>query len=372
VTLEPRALYVAMAAVCGSAVGSFLNVCIYRMPRAGMSVASPRRSHCPSCGFAIPWHDNLPIVSWLWLRGRCRSCRAAISPRYLLVEALAAAAFGLLALRYLGGAEPQLGVFFCLIALTAASIVVAFIDQDLQIIPDEITLPGMMVVPLLSLLVPELEGDRSGSVAQLLDGLEGLLRGVSNVLPGWFHGTFAGGAAVAAAGLGSGLLGLGGYRLYWRWAHPAEPKRLRDCALAAVLSSYVGGALAVMAIWPSLSGHPRLHALWAALLGMAAGAGLVLLVGTLGREVFRKEAMGFGDVKLMGLLGGFTGWEGVLAGFALACLLGSVVGVYRLIRYRSRYLPFGPYLVMGSLAMIIWPEGFRRALYWYMSLFQAQ
>jgi leader peptidase (prepilin peptidase)/N-methyltransferase len=102
---------------------------------------------------------------------------------------------------------------------------------------------------------------------------------------------------------------------------------------------------------------------------MAAGAGLVLGVGVVGSKVFRKDAMGFGDVKLMGLLGGFAGWTGVIAGFALACLLGSVVGIYRLIRYRSRYLPFGPYLAAGSLAVIIWPGALQAAMAWYMSLF---
>jgi prepilin signal peptidase PulO-like enzyme (type II secretory pathway) len=72
----------------------------------------------------------------------------------------------------------------------------------------------------------------------------------------------------------------------------------------------------------------------------------------------------------MGLLGGFAGWVGVLAGFAIACFLGSAVGIYRLLRYRSRYLPFGPYLAVGTLFMIVWPEAFHRALAWYMGLFR--
>ena len=112
-----------------------------------------------------------------------------------------------------------------------------------------------------------------------------------------------------------------------------------------------------------------MHSLWAALVGMAVGASLVFLVGEVGSRVFRKPAMGFGDVKLMGLLGAFTGWAGVLAGFFLACLLGSVVGIFLLVRYRSRYLPFGPFLALGCLSMILWPESFARLMRWYSHLF---
>jgi len=356
-------------ATFGAVVGSFLNVCIYRLPREGMTVSSPRRSHCPGCGFAIPWQQNLPILSWLFLGGHCRSCRAPISERYLLIEALTALAFAILAHRYLRGPEQDPAVFAVMLALSAACIVVAFIDQDLQIIPDEITLPSMMAIPPLMVLLPQLVEPASGAVMSFLVALRSPLETAGGLFPDALRQPGPLAAALAVSCALSAALGLFGYRLYWIAVHPREPKRLRDGALAAILAGSAGGALAAMALRPEWTFHPRIHALWEALAGMAAGSGLVLLVGILGKQIFRKEAMGFGDVKLMGLLGAFAGPVGVLGGFALACFLGSAVGIYRLIRYKSRYLPFGPYLVMGSLAVIVWPHGLRSLVAWYLSLF---
>ncbi len=368
--LIPAWLAILAAALLGATVGSFLNVCIWRLPREGMTVASPKRSHCTSCGFMIPWHDNIPLLSWIWLGGHCRSCRVPISGRYLLVEGLTAMAFSILTERFLLGPEPSPAVLATLLVITSAAIVVGFIDQDLQIIPDEITLPGMMAVPALALLVPGLHLPPAPLISEALASVRGPLEGVSGRLPALLREPLpAAGLVSLAAGLSAGL-GLLGYRLFWRLAHGGRRKPLRDCLLAMVLAGSAGGALGAMALRPEWILHPRILGLWSALAGMAAGSGLVLGVGVLGSQVFRKEAMGFGDVKLMGFLGGFAGWTGVVAGFALACLLGSVVGIYRLLRYRSRYLPFGPYLALGSLAMILWPGAFREALDWYLGLFR--
>ncbi len=131
----------------GAVVGSFLNVCIYRLP-LGQSVVSPG-SRCMRCGTAVRWYDNIPIVSWLVLRGRCRSCHAPFSIRYPLVELLT----GLLSLSLLlkFGPTPSYGVMFL---FTAALVVVSFIDFDHQIIPDEISLPGIVVGFLCSFFLP--------------------------------------------------------------------------------------------------------------------------------------------------------------------------------------------------------------------------
>jgi len=122
----------------GLAVGSFLNVVIHRVPRHE-SLVRPR-SHCPRCGAAIRWHDNLPVVSWLALRGRCRDCRTGISPRYPLVEGLTGVLFVL--------AFWRIGITWELLvawAFIAALISVAFIDYDHMIIPDVIVLPGAAI-----------------------------------------------------------------------------------------------------------------------------------------------------------------------------------------------------------------------------------
>ncbi len=367
--LIPDWFSILAAFLFGAATGSFLNVCIYRIPRHGMSIASPRRSHCPSCGSNIPWYDNIPILSWLFLGGSCRSCTAPISPRYLLVEGLTAMAFSLLAYRYLLSMDSEPGTFVAVLVLTGACIVIAWIDQDLQIIPDEITLPGMMALPFLSLLVPGLHLPAKRPITDLLASISQPFTQASEVLPAVLGTPVSTAILILLAATVTSLGGLWGYRLYWRIAH-RETKPLRDCLLAFFLGASAGGGLAAMLLRPEWILHPRIHSLWAALCGMATGAGLILLIGSLGRQVFRKEAMGFGDVKLMGLLGGFAGWSGILAGFAIACILGSVVGVYRLIRYRSRYLPFGPYLVIGGLAMVVWPEAFYKVLDWYMGLFR--
>jgi leader peptidase (prepilin peptidase)/N-methyltransferase len=365
----PDPIVIAAAAAFGAALGSFLNVCIYRLPREGLTVSSPPRSHCTSCGFTIPWYDNIPILTWLLLRGRCRSCKAPISSRYLVVEALTAMVFAVLADRYLLGADPRPAVFAAIAALASACIVVSFIDQDFQIIPDEISLPGLMAVPVLAILIPDLHLPARWPVGEVLAASQGFFERAAALLPDSFRGDGAVAAIAGLAAIAGFSGGIAAYRLYWRIVH-GESRRIRDAVLAGILTGSAGGVFAVMLLHPETVLAPRISSYWTAILGMGAGAGLVLAVGVIGRQVFRKEAMGFGDVKLMGLLGGFAGWSGAITGFAIACFLGSAVGVYRLLRFRSRYLPFGPYLVMGTIFMVVWPEAFHRALAWYMGLFQ--
>jgi leader peptidase (prepilin peptidase) / N-methyltransferase len=134
--------------IFGAVIGSFLNVCIYRIQREE-SIVWPG-SRCPTCGKAIAWHDNLPMISFLFLLGRCRACRAPISWRYPLVEALNGAGY-LLLLRQFGLSWPTLiyALFF------SALVVVTFIDLDIQIIPDVISLPGTAVGLAVSYWLPQ-------------------------------------------------------------------------------------------------------------------------------------------------------------------------------------------------------------------------
>jgi len=139
----------ATAAVLGLVTGSFLNVIIYRVPR-NLSVVRPR-SFCPKCRVKIPWYENVPVASYLALRGRCRWCGARISPRYPVVEA-AGAALALVALRLFGPTLEAAFAFAFLMALMA----VTFIDWDFRIIPDGISLPFIAIGLLWSLLNPAL------------------------------------------------------------------------------------------------------------------------------------------------------------------------------------------------------------------------
>jgi leader peptidase (prepilin peptidase)/N-methyltransferase len=138
----------------GLCIGSFLNVCIHRIP-TGKSIVHPGSS-CPACGNAIRFYDNIPLLSYVLLRGRCRRCRTAISPRYPAVELLAAlAAFG--AYARFGMSLESLVYFIFMAALLA----VTFIDLDHRIIPDVITLPGIPVFFLAALLLPSISWTNS-------------------------------------------------------------------------------------------------------------------------------------------------------------------------------------------------------------------
>jgi len=127
---------VALGFVLGLVIGSFLNVVVHRMPR-GESVVRPR-SRCPGCGALITARDNVPLLSWLWLRGRCRGCGMAISPRYPAVELATGVVFAAVVARY--GLHPTLPLWLALAGLLLAS---ALIDFEHQIIPDELSLGGL-------------------------------------------------------------------------------------------------------------------------------------------------------------------------------------------------------------------------------------
>jgi leader peptidase (prepilin peptidase)/N-methyltransferase len=136
--MTPYLVFSLFALVTGMVVGSFLNVCICRMPK-GKSVVTPP-SHCPQCDYRVRWYDNIPIVSYLLLRGRCRGCGMHISPQYPLVELLN----GLLTLALFLRFGPTLA-FLVLFLFCSALVVITFIDLDHQIIPDEISLTGIVV-----------------------------------------------------------------------------------------------------------------------------------------------------------------------------------------------------------------------------------
>src|SRR5262245_44588996 len=147
--------------IFGLLIGSFLNVVIHRVPRGGEGPATGARSRCPKCGALIAWYDNVPILSFLLLRGRCRACREPISPRYAVVEALTGALFAAVAYRFviargLVASPIAWGEASARAAFVAALIAATFIDLDFRIIPDVITIPGIMLAPLVVFLMPSL------------------------------------------------------------------------------------------------------------------------------------------------------------------------------------------------------------------------
>lgn len=184
----------------GAIIGSFANVCILRIP-AEESIVTPG-SHCPQCNHPVAWYDNIPLLSWIALRGRCRSCHEPISFRYFVVELVTALAAVTLYLRFGLGVE-----WVILFVFVSALIIITFIDLDHRIIPDVISLPGIVVGFLLSLRGEPGPGPISSAIGILAGG--GLLLAVA-----WaYH------AATGREGMGGGdikLLGMIGAFLGWR------------------------------------------------------------------------------------------------------------------------------------------------------------
>jgi leader peptidase (prepilin peptidase) / N-methyltransferase len=145
--MTPTLIYPFLAIIFGMVVGSFLNVCICRLPKNESIVSPP--SHCPVCSYQICWYDNIPLVSYLLLRGKCRGCGAHISFQYPLVELLNGVLTLLLFLRF-----GPTTAFAALFIFCSALVVITFIDIEHQIIPDEISLPGIIVGFVLSFFIP--------------------------------------------------------------------------------------------------------------------------------------------------------------------------------------------------------------------------
>jgi leader peptidase (prepilin peptidase)/N-methyltransferase len=273
-----------MVALVGACVGSFINVVAYRLPRACMSIAKPR-SRCPRCSTPIAWYDNLPVLSWLLLKGRCRSCKAPISFRYPLVELIVAAAFVAVALVVLPkealrnpAANGLLWLDWTVrCTITAALVALTLIDLDYLILPDAITKPGIVLGPVLAFLAPGVQP--------------------TNVIGAW---------------------NIGGRSL---------EVQIGDRWVAAI------------------------HGV----LGAAAGFLLLWFIGWAGSKVFRKPAMGFGDVKMLAAMGGVLGFWAVLA-LVIASFVGAIVGIAVKMAGKGRYIPFGPFLAVGMWVVMLWGE----------------
>lgn len=321
----------------GGIVGSFLNVCIYRIPIDGLRVSHPRGSFCPSCKAPVRWFDNVPVLAWMWLRGRCRDCSNPISPRYPLVEAFSAAIFLLIAVR-LGGQFEEVIDFFTVMVLwiwASTLIVVSGIDLDHRIIPDRITIPGTALVLLLS---PWFSWLTESGYVFTIDPSSVTLDLKNPQI--W----------IAVAG-GVALIGGGFHRFVPNWQQ--QRRGFSDSLLAYVVGGLLGLLLAASMIDPSLLAVSPLHRIVLSLGGAAVGSGCIWGIGWIGSVIFRKPAMGFGDVKWMGFLGATLGPVEVLIAFLIACVLGSVVGIWLWKVKGSRYIPFGPFLAAGAASMLL-------------------
>ncbi len=243
--------------IIGLCIGSFLNVCIYRLP-LGQSLVTPG-SRCPQCGTPIRFYDNIPLLSYILLGGKCRACKSPFSFRYPLVELLS----GLLALavwtRYGWRLESLFFFFFC-----SCLLAITFIDIDHRIIPDTISLPGILVGLAASFLTDQLTWQKS-------------------------------------------------------------------------------------------------------LAGIAVGGGSLLAVAMVYKLLTGKDGMGGGDIKLLAMIGAFTGWQGVLFTVFVASASGTLVGIIVMLKSGKNMklaVPFGPFLAIGAITYIFCGDILIR---WYLN-----
>ena len=344
----------------GAVVGSFLNVCIYRLP-LDLSINRPRRSFCPSCKYPIPWRQNLPLVSWMLLRGRCAKCGARISFRYFAVELLTAFLF--LAI-WESFPVPVAVAYWILVSLV---IVATFVDFEHFIIPDEVTIGGTVAGVLATLAVPELMGTDSRFAA--------VIRSVLAAALGYLILLFV---------LEAGKVAFGRKRIKLDGPTPFTWKRQGDDA------EFVVGT--EQSLWSDYFAREkdrlilkcddakidnRIHnkiTLEFYYDRLIVERETLLLdhlnkiSGTAIEIVIPREAMGRGDLKFVAAIGAFLGWRAVLFAVFAGSLLGSVVGLFTLLlgkRVWSAKLPFGPYLACGAVTWMFYGQAFVR---WYLGL----
>jgi leader peptidase (prepilin peptidase) / N-methyltransferase len=276
---EPLTFLIVFAFVLGLMVGSFLNVCIYRIPR-GESIVLPS-SHCPHCGADIRPYDNIPVVSFLLLAGKCRTCGRGISWQYPAVELLTAFLFSLTVFKV--GPDLRTLIFW---AFFSALVVLILIDLKERILPNVITLPGVLAGLACSLISPVNDGTAKA------------------------------------------LLSLFG------WTVP----------------------------------NPRFYSFLDSTIGALVCGGFLWVVAEAYFRIRKIEGLGFGDIKLMGMVGAFLGLKLALFTIMLGSFLGAVVGFafIRLTGKDSRYeLPFGSFLGVSTIVAALWG---REVIQWYLNV----
>lgn len=353
-------LFAIFAFIVGAAIGSFLNVGIYRLPR-DLSINKPRRSFCPACHAPIPWQQNIPLFSWLLLRGRCANCGAKIAFRYFGVELLTA----LLFLAVWEFFPWQIAVAYWV--FVAILIVATFVDLEHFIIPDQVTIGGTIVGIIASFVVPQLMAADSRIVA--------LVRSVLAAALGY---------VILWIVLEGGKIAFGKKRVELDTPTPFNWTRHGDDA------DFVVGE--ERSLWSDYFARERdrllLHCDEAKIDQHEFGAEVLEFhynrvrvreqefvldtvdqISGVARELeIPREAMGRGDLKFLAAIGAFLGWRGVLFSIFAGSVFGSLIGLATLVvgkRVWSAKLPFGPYLAFGAVVWMFFGEKFVR---WYIQL----
>jgi len=372
----------AMVLLVGAGIGSFLNVVIYRLP-LGISVNNPKRSFCPSCKKQIAWYHNLPVITWLMLRGKCASCGTGISFRYFFVEVLTAALFYAAFLHtttMFGNPWPFISLWgpvtvslWIFLALLVAG---TFIDIDHFILPHEITIGGMVVGILCSFWAPSMVEQETHMMGLLISFLSAAL-----------------GLGLLWSVVELGKIAFGSLKHHFD--EPAPWKITQTGDDPPVLTVRIDGE-DVPHAWeeifnrekdrlvitgPELAVNDRTWSNAIAditmdVLRVKQNAkdkaeeiqwdGVKKLEGQATSIVIPREAMGLGDVFFIAMIGAFTGWKGVVFTIFAASILGSIFALVPRLFGKAEWtakIPFGPYLAGGA---VIWVFYGPQWLNWYL------
>lgn len=353
-------LFGAFAFVVGAAVGSFLNVCIYRWP-VDLSINQPRRSFCPNCKQPIPWHQNLPLISWIVLRGRCANCGAKISFRYFAVELVTA----LLFLATWESFPWQIAIAYWI--FVSFLIIGTFIDFEHFIIPDRVTIGGTIAGVVCSLALPALmqtDSRLAAGVRSLLAAALGYVillivleagkvafgrKRIRFDAPTPFTWTKRGDDADFVVGTEESL---------WSDYFAREKDRLLVTCDEARVDHHTYGNVTLDFRYDRVTAEG--HVLMLDDVAQITGVARELMIP--------REAMGRGDLKFLAAIGAFLGWRAVLFSLFAGSLLGSIVGLITLVVGKpvwSAKLPFGPYLAFGAVTWMFFGNMFLR---WYGTL----
>ena len=353
-------LFGAFAFVIGATVGSFLNVCIYRWP-VDLSINRPRRSFCPNCKQPIPWHQNLPLISWTVLRGSCANCGAKISLRYFAVELVTAVLF----LAIWESFPWQVAIAYWI--FISFLIIGTFIDFEHFIIPDRVTIGGIIAGVVCSVAVPALmqtDSRLAAGVRSLLAAALGYVillivleagkiafgrKRIRFDAPTSFTWIKRGDDADFVVGTEESL---------WSDYFARERDRLLLTCDEARIDHHTYGNIMLDFRYDRVIAE-----------GHAMMLDDVVQISGVARElVIPREAMGRGDLKFLAAIGAFLGWRAVLFSLFAGSLLGSIVGLITLVVGKpvwSAKLPFGPYLALGAVTWMFFGNMFLR---WYGTL----
>ena len=387
--MSPEWIWLVFVFAFGACAGSFLNVVIYRLPRDRSLITPP--SSCPSCSKPIRFYDNIPLVSWIFLRGKCRNCKVRISPRYFIIEFLTAAIFLAVFILYFtaGVRRFEIDGFFGIAAfarggwifylahilLLAAFLAASAIDLELWIIPLSVcwfatafgviasTAGGYIIDPTVIhhyRLFP-IASAQSGALA------------VGAVL----------GLIISLIGLATGII----KRSYGfdesedleqidnepEYSHRLEVLKevvfllpIIICAITAFCVYKYGGS--VQGWWVDILQNHAVAGFLGSVWGYFIGCAIVWLTRILGTLGFGKEAMGLGDVHLMGAAGALIGPVFVVIAFFVAPFFGLLWAFYLMFFKKTRQIPYGPFLSLAVFLVMILHDWFRQFisdLYFY-------